>query len=136
MGDGNQEESSKRGCRGISIQELRNKYSAVILAYGAISDRKLGLPGEDVLKGIFSSRRIANWYNGSLDNDLTPDEFDLERTGKIAIIGNGNIACDISRMLLQNVDNLRTSDAPQPVLNQLAKSNVHCIEMIGRRGIT
>lgn len=52
------------------------------------------------------------------------------------MIGNGNIACDMSRILLRNVDDLKTSDAPKSVIDHLQKSNVHCIEMIGRRGIT
>jgi hypothetical protein len=48
---------------------------------------------------------------------MTPDEFDLEKIKRVAVIGNGNIAVDISRMLLQKVDNLRTSDAPQSVID-------------------
>ncbi len=67
---------------------------------------------------------------------MKSDEFDLEQTERVAIIGNGNIACDMSRILLRDVNDLKTSDAPQPVLDQLARSNVHCIEMIGRRGVT
>jgi hypothetical protein len=70
-----------------------------------------------LLEGIFPSRRVVDWYNGSLDFDMTPDEFDLERIKRVAIIGNGNIACDISRILLQKVDNLRTSDAPKSVID-------------------
>ena len=53
-----------------------------------------------------------NWYNGSLDHDMKAGEFELENTERVAIIGNGNIACDMSRILLRNVDDLRTSDAP------------------------
>jgi len=86
--------------------------------------------------GIFPSRRIVNWYNGSLDNDMKPEEFDLENTERVAIIGNGNVACDMSRILLRNVDDLRTSDATKTVIDHLARSNVHCLEMVGRRGIT
>lgn len=67
---------------------------------------------------------------------MQPEEFDLESTERIAMIGNGNIACDMSRILLRNVDDLKTSDAPKSVIDHLQKSNVHCIEMIGRRGIT
>jgi ferredoxin/flavodoxin---NADP+ reductase len=66
---------------------------------------------------------------------MQPEEFDLGQTERVGIIGNGNIACDMSRILLRNVDDLRTSDAPKTVIDHLARSNVHCIEMIGRRGI-
>ncbi len=55
---------------GISIEKLKELYSGVILSYGATSERQLGLPGESTIKGVLSSRRIANWYNGSLDMDL------------------------------------------------------------------
>jgi len=82
------------------------------LAYGALSDRDLGVPGENKLNGVISSRRIVDWYNGSLDFNLSKEEFDLDRTERIAIIGNGNIACDMSRILLRNPNDLNTSDAP------------------------
>lgn len=107
-----------------------------MLAYGAISDRELGLAGEHNLNGVLPSRRIANWYNGSLDYDLKKEEFDLEQAERVAIIGNGNIACDISRMMMRPHADLRTSDAPTSVIDHLARSNLHCLEMVGRRGIT
>ncbi len=106
------------------------------MAYGAISDRHLDLPGEYQLNGVLPSRRVVDWYNGSLDYNLTQEEFDLRATERIAIIGNGNIACDMSRILLRNYDDLRSSDAPSKVVEQLKASKLHTIEMIGRRGIT
>ena len=109
-------EAYSRGCRHVSIAELREKYSAVILAYGAISDRELGLEGEHTLKGILPSRRVVDWYNGSLDMDLKENEFDLNLIEHMGIIGNGNIACDISRMLLRPYADLQSSDAPLSVI--------------------
>lgn len=79
---------------------------------------------------------MVDWYNGSLDYNLQPNEFDLRETERIAIIGNGNIATDMSRILIRNVDDLRTSDAPASVIDHLAQSKLHTIEMVGRRGIT
>ena len=73
----------------------------MILSYGAISDRELGLKGEHELKGVLPSRRIADWYNGSLDYNMSKEEFDLSQIERAAIIGNGNIALDISRILLR-----------------------------------
>ena len=62
----------------ISVAQLREKYSAVILAHGALKDRSLGLDNEHTTNGIVSARRVVNWYNGSLDNDLNIEkEFNL-----------------------------------------------------------
>ena len=120
----------------MTLDQLREKYSGVVLAYGAISDRELGVPGEHELQGILPSRRVVDWYNGSLDYNLKPNEFNLEETERVAIIGNGNIACDMSRVLLRSPKDLATSDAPQSVISHLSKSNLHTVEMVGRRGIT
>jgi hypothetical protein len=74
------------------------------------------------------SRRVVDWYNGSLDNNLNiQKEFNLEKIEHLAIIGNGNIACDISRMLLKNVDEFNNSDAPTHVLETLRKSKLNTI---------
>ena len=117
----------REGCKQVSIDELRDKYSAVILAYGATSDRDLGLEGEHTLQGILPSRRVVNWYNGSLDNDLQASEFDVRQMEQVAMIGNGNIACDMARMLLKNPKDFRDSDTPLHVLEALEASNVHTI---------
>ena len=74
---GEEEEARARGCYHLSMKQLREKYSAVILANGAISDRHLGIPGEHELKGVLPARRVVDWYNGSLDLDLGKDEFDV-----------------------------------------------------------
>jgi len=120
----------------VNIDELRKHYSAVILAYGAATDRELGLKGEQTLKGVFPSRRIVEYYNGSLDMDLRKDEFNPEVNEHIGIIGNGNIACDISRMFLKDPSDFTTSDTPEHVMQALRKSRIRTVEMIGRRGIT
>jgi adrenodoxin-NADP+ reductase len=134
---GSEEEAASKNCNHISIEALKNNYSAVILAYGAISDRELGLAGEHTLKGIMPSRRVVDWYNGSLDCDLNiQKEFNLEQIGHLAIIGNGNIACDISRMLLKDVNEFNNSDAPTHVLETLRRSKLNSISMIARRGVT
>ena len=91
----------------ISINELRQNYSAVILAYGALKDRLLGLDGELSASGIVPSRRVVNWYNGSLDDDLTKDEFDITKAKNMVIVGNGNICCDITRVLLKDPKDLQ-----------------------------
>ena len=111
----------------VTLDDLRQKYSAVILAYGAATDRELGLDGEKTLKGVMPSRRVVEYYNGSLDMDLTPEEFDPENIRHIGIIGNGNIACDISRMFLKDPSEFRDSDTPESVMEKLRKSQIHTV---------
>ena len=74
---GEEDEARARGCYHLTMKQLREKYSAVILANGAISDRDLGIPGEHELRGVLPARRVVDWYNGSLDLDLAKDEFDV-----------------------------------------------------------
>ena len=126
----------ERGHWTVSLEELREKYSAVILAYGAASDRELGLEGEKTLQGVLPSRRIVEYYNGSLDMDVTSEEFDPEIHRHIGIIGNGNIACDIARMFLKDPSEFHDSDTPEYVMEKLRRSKVNTVQMIGRRGIT
>ncbi|CDW82125.1 UNKNOWN [Stylonychia lemnae] len=121
---------------GIPIEKLRELYSGVVLAYGATSERKLGLPNEESLRGVFSSRQMANWYNGSLDDILDPEQdLDLQNLKDMAIIGNGNVAMDISRVLLKNPKLLQPFDAPTPVIEQLMKLKLKNLSVIGRRGV-
>jgi hypothetical protein len=78
----------------------------------------LGIENELSLKGILPSRRIVNWYNGSLDNDIDEQEdLNLENTKDLLIIGNGNIFCDISRMFLKDPESFKSSDMPESVIN-------------------
>ena len=87
----------------LSVDTLRENYSAVVIAHGASKDRLLGFDNELSTKGVLPSRRVVNWYNGSLDNDLDlKTEFNLENAQNMTIIGNGNIFCDIARILLKD----------------------------------
>ena len=106
------------------MHQLRSKYSGVILAHGALKDRMLGLPLESS-SGILPSRRIVNWYNGSLDNDLdTEKEFDLSNIRDLAVIGNGNIFCDIARTLLKDPQEFAETDMPTSVIEILKRSKL------------
>ena len=82
-----------------------------MLAHGATNDRKLGLLNEEK---VIPSRRVVNWYNGSLDNDLNLNsEFNLKKARDMVIIGNGNIFCDIARVMLKDPEVMKTeSDIP------------------------
>ena len=76
---------------------------------------------------MLPSRRIVEYYNGSLDGDLRSSEFNPEEHEHIGIIGNGNIACDIARMFLKDPDLFRSSDTPEHVMNALRLSKVNTV---------
>mmetsp|Transcript_7059 Transcript_7059/g.11886 ORF Transcript_7059/g.11886 Transcript_7059/m.11886 type:complete len:310 (+) Transcript_7059:197-1126(+) len=121
----------------ISVEQLRQNYSAVVLAHGALRDRLLGLPHELDTLGIMPSRRVVNWYNGSLDNDLSmEDEFDLTRSKNMTVIGNGNIFCDMARILLKDPKDLEKTDVPDEVIKALKESRLENVQSIARKGIT
>ena len=82
---------------------LKERYSAVILASAALKPNELHIEGENSITGIHHVRRLINWYNGSLDNDLdVKKEFDLDNATNFTIIGNGNISLDTIRILLKD----------------------------------
>ncbi len=116
--------------RDLSIGELRERAHAVILAVGASSDRALGVPGED-LDGSISATEFVAWYNGHPDFvDVVPP-LDSER---VAVVGMGNVAVDVARILAKSVDELRGTDIAEHALDALAESRVREIVMLGRRG--
>ena len=114
----------------ISVEELKKYYDAIIFTCGAETDRKLGVPGED-LEGSYTATEFVAWYNGH--PDYRDRQFDL--SGEVAvIIGVGNVAMDVCRILCKTVDELKTTDIAQHALDVLAKSNIKEIHMVGRRG--
>src|SRR5690606_20091232 len=97
---------------------------------GAMVDRRLGIPGED-LPGSVAATEFVNWYCGH--PDVLPDAFSLDAED-VVIIGVGNVAVDVARIMAKTADELRRTDVPQDVLDRLAASRVRRIHMIGRRG--
>uniref|UniRef100_A0A2P2LFK6 NADPH:adrenodoxin oxidoreductase n=1 Tax=Rhizophora mucronata TaxID=61149 RepID=A0A2P2LFK6_RHIMU len=115
----------------ISLSELRELYHAVVLAYGAESDRSLGIPGED-LAGILSAREFVWWYNGHPDcRNLNPD---LKGTDTAVILGQGNVALDVARILLRPTTELATTDIASHALAALEQSSIRKVYLVGRRG--
>lgn len=110
--------------------ELRELYAAVVYCFGAATDRRLGVPGED-LPGSFSATRFVSWYSGHPDVEL--DAFTL-RARSVAVVGVGNVAVDVARILARGADELRGTDVPEDCLRGLGESQVEDIHMIGRRG--
>jgi ferredoxin--NADP+ reductase len=116
--------------RDVTVEELCERYHAVIYAFGAASDRRLGIEGED-LPGSWAATEFVAWYNGHPDyRDL---EFDL--TGETAVVvGNGNVAADVARMLALTYDELAVTDVADHALEALRDSSVKEIIVLGRRG--
>ena len=114
----------------LTVQDLHRHYDAVIFACGAAIDRRLGIPGED-LPGSFSATEFVAWYNGHPDSPI--DQFVLDARS-VAVIGAGNVALDVTRMLAKSADELRTTDLPAHVLSVLAGSRVEEIHVVARRG--
>jgi len=116
--------------RDVTVQELLAHYHAVLLAYGAETDRHLGVPGED-LPGSHTATEFVAWYNGH--PEYRDRHFDLSAE-VVAIVGQGNVAADVCRILAKSVDELRGTDIAEHALDALAASRVREIHVIGRRG--
>ncbi|HEV7845984.1 MAG TPA: FAD-dependent oxidoreductase [Thermoleophilaceae bacterium] len=116
--------------RDLSHEDLVERYHAVIYAVGAQTDRRMGIPGED-LPGSWAATEFVAWYNGHPDfRDL---EFDLSAE-RAVVVGNGNVAADVARMLALTRDELAETDVADHALEVLAESNVREIVVLGRRG--
>ena len=119
--------------RALPLQSLLPHYDAILFAYGASKDKKLGIPGEDNLKGIYSARAFVGWYNGlpeyaDLDPDLTQGE-------DATVIGQGNVALDVARILLQDPNILQSTDITVRAVDALRKSAIKRVRVVGRRGL-
>ncbi len=114
----------------LSIDDLRHYYDAVLLAVGAAVDRRLGIPGED-LPGSHSATDFVSWYSGH--PDVAPERFTLDATS-VVVIGVGNVALDVARVLAKSAGELESTDIPPRVLDALADSRITDIHILGRRG--
>lgn len=116
--------------RDISVAELLEAYDAVILAYGAPHDNRLGIPGEE-LPNVFGSNAFVGWYNGHPDfRDLGPD-LDIEAA---AIVGVGNVALDVARVLVKTPAEMAKTDLVEYAAEVVHRSPLEDVYMFGRRG--
>lgn len=114
----------------ITLSQLRQHYHAVLLTYGAEEDRLLGIENENG-HNIIAARNFVGWYNGlPSDKDL---KVDLSGH-TAAILGQGNVALDVARILLTPIDKLKQTDITEHALNTLAESKLKELYLIGRRG--
>jgi len=116
--------------RDVSAAELAEHYHAVIYAYGAETDRQLGIPGED-LPGSGPATAFVGWYNAH--PDYADHEFDLD-CERAVVIGNGNVAADVARMLALTRDELEVTDTADHAIGPLAECPIKEILVLGRRG--
>ncbi|MFE5564681.1 FAD-dependent oxidoreductase [Amycolatopsis japonica] len=114
----------------IDAEDLRRHYDAVVYATGAQRGRRLDIPGED-LPGSAAASDFVSWYNG---HPYAANPLRLDSTRAVAIIGAGNVALDVARMLLSPVDRLADTDMPNHVLHALARSQVTDVHLVARRG--
>ena len=114
----------------ISVEELKKFYDAIIFACGAETDRHLNIPGEG-LKGCHTATEFVAWYNGR--PEYRHHQFDLSHETAI-VIGQGNVAVDVCRILSKTADELKNTDICQHALDVLSQSHIKEVHMIGRRG--
>ncbi|XP_026295633.1 NADPH:adrenodoxin oxidoreductase, mitochondrial isoform X2 [Apis mellifera] len=114
----------------ITVKELQEIYHVVLLAYGAEEDKTLNIPGEN-LNNMISGRQFVGWYNGLPADSNLNINLDVEEA---VILGQGNVAIDIARILLTPVDKLKNTDITSHSLEKLSKSKVRKVSLIGRRG--
>ena len=115
--------------RDVSAAELVASYDAVIYAVGAADDRHLGIPGED-LPGSRSARQFVAWYSGHPDAEPQP----LAGVRDAVVIGVGNVAVDVARILLKEPAALSVTDMPDTVLAALREAEIGHVWLVGRRG--
>jgi ferredoxin--NADP+ reductase len=116
--------------RDVTHADLARSYDAVVYTVGAQTDRRLGIPGED-LAGSWAATEFVAWYNGHPDYQQL--EFDLSHE-RAVVIGNGNVAIDVARMLARTREELAPTDTTDQSIDALAASGVREIVMLGRRG--
>jgi ferredoxin--NADP+ reductase len=117
----------------VSIEELHDFYDAIVLTYGASRDRRLGIPGED-LEGSVAATDLVAWYCGHPDADRATFDALLPTVTSAVVVGVGNVAVDVTRVLAKTVPELDHTDMPQYVFDTLAKSQVTDVHVLGRRG--
>ena len=116
--------------RDVTSDELASLYDAVIYAVGSQTDRRLGVPGED-LPGSWAATELVAWYNGH--PDFQHLEFDLSHE-RAVVIGNGNVALDVARMLALTSEELAPTDTTDAAIDAIISSGIREIVVLGRRG--
>jgi ferredoxin--NADP+ reductase len=114
----------------VSAQEIAAHHDAVVYAVGASGDRRLGVPGED-RAGCVSATTFVAWYNAH--PDVAPDDVDLSAE-RVVVVGNGNVALDVARILVTDPEQLAGTDIADHALRALRSAAVREVVLLGRRG--
>lgn len=114
----------------VTVDELKRFYDQIVYAIGNEDDRRMGIPGEG-LGGVTPASVLVGWYNAHPDYREATIDFSSPR---VAIIGNGNVAIDVARVLSKTPEELRTTDIADHALEALSRSGIREITVIGRRG--
>ncbi len=117
----------------LSLTELRRHVDAVVYTYGAAGDRRLGVPGEE-LPGSLAATDLVAWYCGHPDADRARVEDAVARARDVVVVGVGNVALDVARVLARSPAELDPTEMPQHVLDTLAAAPVERVTVLGRRG--
>src|SRR3954462_3730380 len=116
--------------RDLQHDDLVRLYDAVIYAVGAQTDRRMGIPGED-LSGSWPATAFVAWYNGPPDFQDVPFDLDVERA---VVVGNGNVAVDVARMLALTHEELACTDTTDAAIAAISEAPIREIVLLGRRG--
>ena len=114
----------------VEVEDLRRHYHQILYCTGAQTDRRMGIPGED-LRGSHPATEFVAWYNGH--PDFRDCQFDLTRE-RVAVVGVGNVAVDVARILCRSAEELMTTDIADYALEALRGSRVREVYLLGRRG--
>ncbi|KAJ6199324.1 NADPH:adrenodoxin oxidoreductase mitochondrial precursor [Bipolaris maydis] len=115
----------------VQLADMKPHYDAILFSYGATEDRQLDIPGEH-LPGVYSARSFVGWYNGLPQfQHLEPI---LHAGEQAVVIGQGNVALDVARILLSPVDALRSTDIADQAIQALSESKIRSVRVVGRRG--
>lgn len=117
--------------RDLTVEDLARHYDQIVYATGNETDRKMGIPGEE-LAGVHSGTELVGWYNGH--PDFRDREFDLQGARRVAVVGNGNVSMDVTRILAKSADELAGTDIAEHALEVLRSSRIEEILLLGRRG--
>ncbi len=118
--------------RDVSVAQLQRFYDGLIFAFGADGDRAIGLKGEHEIEGVHAARDFVAWYNG-LPSHRSLD-FKLDEVESVVVVGNGNVATDVARILLMPTTMLARTDITAHALDTLERSAVKRVTIVGRRG--
>lgn len=119
--------------RDLTLDQLREFYDAIVLTYGASRDRALGIPGED-LPGSIAATDFVNWYTGHPETASGAFTGFLADSTSVAVIGVGNVAVDVTRVLSKTPGEIEHTDMPEHVFEALRASGIRDVHVIGRRG--